>query len=431
MPLIGITHSLTGQPLVRLAKTLKVGIGYPKGRAIHVYLDRSGQWTIELGTGKECVRKKFGTRRDAQMAYADLYKTAPERKYPGKFGYFTFQRVSIDGTFTPDWDAIELHGPLPTEAGIVFLDNQPLRQQMEWWTAAELKCSGDGRNAMRRLSEAKTKEEQRLAADASGRGEQFFPITNGCFAYGCPYSRGEKPICKPHSRLQFQLVNAPALGSTCTFDSTGFRSATQLFSSLQQIQTITGRGNPDEGVVAGIPLTLKLLPYKTSHNGQPSTQFGVTLHLKAGDAMELVRKAITAGDEFRQVAASARLQLEAGDIEQAAAEQMLSEAAEAVAMESEFYPSEPEPGEEPSEEGFEFEEEPARQAAAEQPSPLKSVRRKSENAAPAPAPAPMNTANDGPTLSEDWLDERAAPVAAPNPDWPIEEELANKKGGKR
>lgn len=426
MPLIGITHSLTGQPLVRLAKTLKVGIGYPKGKAIHVYLDRSGQWTIELGTGKDRTLKKFGTRRDLQMAYAELSKTAPERRFPGKFGYFTFQRVSIDGTFTPDWDAIELHGPLPTEVGIVFLDNAPLRQQMEWWTAAELKCSGDGRNAMRRLSEAKTKEEQRAAAEASGRGEQFFQINNGCFAYGCPISRGEKPFCKPHSRLQFQLVNAPALGSTCTFDSTGFRSATQLFSSLQQIQTITGRGNPEDGVVAGIPLTLKLLPYKTSHNGQPSTQFGVTLYLKAGDVMELVRKAINAGDEFRQIAASARLQLGAGDIEQAAAEQMLSEAAEAVAMESEFYPAEV--GDEQPVDDFEFADEPQQAAtpAAAAPQSLKdSVRRKSATAQP---PAVV--------LSDDWLDERASPETetaqepAPNPDWPIEEELA-KKGGRK
>jgi len=347
MPLYGITHDLNGKSFSRLARTLKVGIGYPKGQALHVYIDKQGKWCIESGVGKERKVARYDSKVSAMGSYADLKKSAPERKYPGKLGYFTFQRVGPDGGFTPDWDAIEIHGPMPTEVGIVFLDNDPLRQQMEWWTAAECKCSGDGRSAIRRLSEAKGKLEQSLASEAKARGEQFFPIVNGCFAYGCPLAKGEKPVCKPHTRLQFQLQNAPAFGSTCTYDSTGFRSAIQLHSSMQQILTVTGRGNPAEGVIAGIPLLLKVLPYKTSHGGQPSTQFGVTLHMRAADAIELVRTAITKGQEFKALAASARLQIapaamqiEAGSEQPEIEGEVLTEAAEAAAMEAEFYPQE-------------------------------------------------------------------------------------------
>ena len=79
------------------------------------------------------------------------------------------------------------------------------------------------------------------------------------------------------------LVNRTldAFGGTAVFDTTGWRSGSNLFSCMEQIRTITGRGNPEEGVVAGIPLRLVLRPYRTSHNGQPSTQYGVSLQLRA------------------------------------------------------------------------------------------------------------------------------------------------------
>ncbi len=407
MPLYGVTHTPAGKPIVRLAKTLKVGIGYPKGKAIHVYIDARGKWCVETGDHKD-TRKvaRFDDRAKAQDFYREAWPKTADRRYPAKFGYFTFQRISIDGSFSPDWDAIELHGPLPTEVPIVFLDNAPLHQQFEWWTAAELKCSGDGRTAMRRCSAAKTKEEKAAAEEAAARGENVFPILDACFTQGCVYAKGEKPLCKPHTRLSFQLANAPALGSTCHFDSTGFRSASQLFSSLEQIRAITGRGNPEEGPVAGIPLLLKLLPYKTSHQGKPSTQFGVTLHLRAKDAMDLMRGTLQRADEFRQLQV-APLMLSAAQ-EEAPEEalsdavdadvihgEVLPESAEAAAMEAEFYPE----GENPDD--FEIVEEPAE---AEMP----QIRRKSaaaaESAAPVSEPADPapEAAHDGPV--DDWGD---------------------------
>lgn len=405
MALYGITHTMAGAPIVRLAKTLKVGIGYPKGRAIHVYIDAAGKWCVELGATKETrTVERLGSKQEAQAFYKQRLKTAPDRKFPAKFGYFTFSRVGIDGSFTPDFDAIEIHGPLPTEVPIVFLDNDPLRQQMEWWTAAELKCSGDGRNALRRCTSAQSPDEKRLADAAKVAGEQFFELQEKCFAQGCPLAKGEKPVCKPHTRLSFQLANAPALGTTCTFDSTGFRSASQLFSSLLQIRQITGRGNPEGGPVAGVPLRLKLLPYKTSHNGTPSTQFGVTLHLSATDALDLMRGTLQRADEFHQLSV-APLMIEGvaedvveGEVlpesypstAQEEEGEPLSEQAEATAMSGEFYPE----GER-AEGEFEIQDEPDEPEF--EPEPTATIRRKSEQVAAPAAPAAQ-------PMLDDWGD---------------------------
>jgi len=360
--LYGVTHSPDGTPLTREVRILKVGIGYPKGPAVHVYIDRAQKWVVEVGVGKDAKRLRFDSRPEAEKAYNEQRRKAPLRGHPGKFPYFTFHRIGIDGSYYPDWEAIERHGPVPTEIGIVFLTDQPLELAYQWWTVAELKCEGDGINARRRITAAQNEEERRLAAEAEAAGEQFFPLVGKCYTKGCPLARGEKRVCKPHSRLSFQLAYAPMLGGTCTFDSTGFRSAADLASSIHRIRTVTGRGNAEQGTVAGIPLLLTLRPYRASHQGKPTTQYAVSLQLRASDAVELYRKAIEAGEEFRRVAL-------ASAPERAA---QLPEAQEAARMEAEFYPENEEP-----EEDTDWQAEPDSNEIA-------MPRRKSETATEAP-----------------------------------------------
>ena len=221
---------------------------------------------------------------------------------------------------------------------MIFLDNWPLEQSMQTWTATELKCEGNGIDARRRVDWAKSPEEQKLADKAKAAGEKYFDIINGCYSRGCPFAAGDRPLCKPHSRLNLQLAYNPMLGGTAVFDTTGWRSGGNLFSCLEQIRTITGRGNPDDGVVAGIPLKMVLRPYRTSHNGQAATQYGVSLQLRAEDAASLMRKAIGQADQFRMIVGAPKL-IEART-EETAEETVehLSEQAEAKSMEAEFYP---------------------------------------------------------------------------------------------
>jgi hypothetical protein len=76
-----------------------------------------------------------------------------------------------------------------------------------------------------------------------------------------------------------------------------------------------------------------LRPYRTSHNGQPSTQYGISIQLRASDAQSLVRNVIAKADEFRMLTGAPML-LEAAD----ELGEVIPETIEAKAMEAEFYP---------------------------------------------------------------------------------------------
>ncbi|MGH9640451.1 MAG: hypothetical protein ACRD3Y_10345, partial [Bryobacteraceae bacterium] len=277
--LYGILHQLDGKPIERQVRVLKVGIGVPVGPDVHVWIDGQGQWSVETGAhpnGKRQLQiQRFGAREQAELYYRQQRKSAPERKAPRKIPYFTFLRMEGHGQFVHDFDAIEQHGATPAEIDVMFLTESNFDASFQAWSSSKLLCEGDGRHARRHVEWPQTNGEKRLAQAARETGDRFFSLTDACFACGCPFARGEKPPCKPHGRLYFQLVHAPRIGGACQFDTTGYRSIAQLSSSLQQIRSLTGRGNPEAGSVAGIPLKLVLRPYRAQHQGQTSVQYGV------------------------------------------------------------------------------------------------------------------------------------------------------------
>lgn len=303
--LYGVLHQLNGESIERHFRVLKVGIGVPIGPDVHVWIDAQRQWCIEVGVyanGKRQSQiKRFANRSEAQTFYDQQRKTQPERKAPRKIPFFTFLRMDGRGQFVHDFDAIEQHGPSPAEIDVVFLTEQNFDASFQMWSASKLLCEGDGRNARRRIEMGTAGEEKRLADGARSRGESFFPILDGCFARGCSFPRGDKPACKPHGRLYFQLVHSPRIGGACQFDTTGYRSIAQLSSSLEQIRSITGRGRAELGTVAGIPLKLVLRPYRAQHQGQSSIQYGVSLEFRAASVVEMARLLDRHTREFRQV----------------------------------------------------------------------------------------------------------------------------------
>jgi hypothetical protein len=303
-PMYGVTHRPDGEPIVIEPRATKVGIGLPRGKAIHVYIDPSGQWCVQVG--KEIT--PFKTRQEAVAFYRRAKADAPVRQYPTRVNYFLFNRVARDGSFEPDWAAIEAHGRVPTEISIVFTSDDPLQAGYQYWTASELKCEGDGVNASRAVSMASTPAEKGLAAGAIKKGERTFAIEAGCWLKGCPFSKTtvregkEYPApCRARGRLLFQLLAAPRLGGTAYFDTTGLRSISQLFSCLQIFRTLTGQGDPTKGFVAGIPLQLVLRPYRTMHNGQGSIQYGVSLEFRAESVFDLKKRLIEAGVQFHRL----------------------------------------------------------------------------------------------------------------------------------
>jgi hypothetical protein len=337
--LYGLLHETSGLPRNHQVKILRVAIGAPKGPDVHAFIDSEGKWTIERGyyEGKKRTPKKatFATRADAEAAYREARKSGDVSPYPRKFAYFTFLKMRSDGQYSADFAAIEQHGSYPTEVDVVFLANEPMEAEYQWWTAAELKCHGDGLNAERRLDLAASDAEKKLVEIATAEGSRFFAIERGCFAAGCKHAKGEKPVCKPHTRLYFQLLNSPRIGGSCTFETTGFRSTSQLFSCIRQIKSITGRGDPERGTIAGIPLKLVLRPYRTSHNGQPSIQYGVSLEARDENVFALLRKINASADEFQE---AARLQAPLKQISGAPPVESEPDVdADAPAMAAEFY----------------------------------------------------------------------------------------------
>lgn len=295
--LYGVTHDLSGRPIVREPRTLKVGIGLPKGKALHVWIDKTGKWCVQVGE----KRAEFAMKEEARAYYLQNRRTAPERKYPQKRPYFVFTRISADGLFEPDWEAIEANGPVPTRIDIIFMDDEPFSCSYQMWSASALQCDGDGINAMRLNALAKTPEERDLAAEAQRGGEKMFPVINGCRMHGCPYANGDKPMCKPHGRLLFQLPKAPRLGGSAYYDTTGYRSTSQIFSNLLKYRAVSGDGDSERGFVAGVPFKLVVQPYTTSHNGQMATQFGVHIELEEENVFALKQKLIENGQKFRSI----------------------------------------------------------------------------------------------------------------------------------
>jgi hypothetical protein len=300
--LFGVTHDRQGNAVLRVPRAVKIGIGVPAGKDVEVYMDFNRTWVIRAGE----KANRYANRADAQAMWAKALEVAGNRSHPKKLDYFTFTKPgAVD--YDPDWDAIEQHGPRPTEIDIVFVDNDPAHFAFEWWATTELKCHGDGINAMRSFSLARTDEEKKLVAEAKAAGMDKFPIIGRCFSSdgGCEYAKKQ---CKPVGQLNFQLVSTPRLGSTAYFHTTSFRSVVNLASNLEQFRMMTGGGNAEHGFVAGIPLKLVLRRHKVQiedRQGKKSSShaFNVALEFRAESAVLLRQKMLETGLEYQRLSA--------------------------------------------------------------------------------------------------------------------------------
>lgn len=378
--LYGITHSPTGEAIVRVPRVVKVQIGNAKGPDIQVAIGKTGNWLVWCNTtdkankgphriyegpDKEAAKWWYdraltkGTMKPpagAKDSAGNELKEVPipggrvlDRRYPSKLAYFTFGKMTASGTYEPDWDSIEAHGSYPTELDVVFTDDEGFQAAYQMWTASELKCSGDGLSASRVVS-LHTNEEERAAAEkASKEGKRTYTVAK-CKLGGCPYAiaKDEKTPapCKPHGRLQFQLIKNIRLGGVAQFDTTSIRSVSQLFSCVHQFMSFTGNGDPDRGFLAGIPLKLVLRPFKVAPAGQPTgTAYSVSLEFRAESVQALKSRIIAAGTEFRQVMlATPKDAAPAPQHKLIASSSKIEEASptEAAAMVGEFYDVEPE-----------------------------------------------------------------------------------------
>jgi hypothetical protein len=306
--IFGITYDKnTRLPMVRTPRVLKVGIGIPKGKAVHIFM-HNGDWIIRFGVWEKSGDKnklvmktvyrgnskvKMGDsevilsnkRADVEAWYAAHKQDAAVSNRPQKIPHFTFTRRTIvedEGgkpveVFEPDFEAIEAHGDSPRRIPIMLMADNPLSQELAFWSAIELKCHGDGLLAERVVSMGSAKDENWKAAKDAG--DKMF-VYSPC-GTSCPYLGKE---CKPHSVLNMQLAYALRIGATAYFTTTGMVSAGQLFSSLTDIaEAVHNKGIS----LRGIPMDLVLSSFRANHEGKPSVQPCVFLDLRASSRREL------------------------------------------------------------------------------------------------------------------------------------------------
>lgn len=288
--LYGVTaDAVTGEPITRVPRSVKISIGKPAGAALHVFI-KNKKWNIEKGVGQDVTCEQFDIDQpnsDAQIKlvekrYYELAKDAPKRNRPEKLNYFTFLRAAGDGTLVPDFETIRTHGPVPREIPIVFSSSAPLHQAFEYWQKSGLVCRGDGRDAMRSVDfPFGTPTEAQL--EAKNAGKRTFPIYGGCWTGGCVYATPEIKNgkeyrrCAVHSKLSMQLAKSIRLGADAQYESTGFRTTSFLFSSLHDLMSFTG------GEIRGLPLLLVMSPFVTKHqrpDGSVQTGKAYAVHVE-------------------------------------------------------------------------------------------------------------------------------------------------------
>lgn len=340
--MFGLTHDMAGKTVMRVPRSTKIGIGLPGGKDVELYIDYNGEWVANTPgmkrDGKDVPFVRYPDRATMQSKWPTILKYAATRKHPKKIDYFTFTKPgSLE--YDPDWDMIEAHGARPTAIGVMFTDNEPYSGGYQWWSASELKCYGDGINAMRVLSLAEPAERE-LAAEAAEHLMEYFPIIEGCASCGCPYL--DNP-CKPVTALKFQLVASPRLGSSAYFHSTSKVTAQNVAAFLDLIRRQTG------GYIEGIPFQMVLRSHRvtvqTDKGKRASTAWNVGLEFRADRAVEMKHKMLAAAESWRNAAPSAPAlaapevidQPDEADVESTADVVELAPAAIA----QEFYPNQP------------------------------------------------------------------------------------------
>jgi len=299
--LYGVTYDQeTKAAIVRAPRVLKVGIGIPKGRAIHVFM-HNGDWIIRFGVWDNSGQKPklvmktvyrgnqtglSNKQADVEAWYRAHKNEAVVSNRPQKIPHFTFTQRNIvedEGgkpveVFEPDFDAIFAHGDSPKRIPVILTSEAPLRQADEFWSTTELKCHGDGLLAERVLSMGSAKDQYWQQSKDSGL--KMFPY-QPCRLGGCPHAGKE---CKFMSSLEMQLAFSLRLGATAYFTSTGEVTAKRLFSSLTSIRALLDKMGYS---LVGVPMYLTLSSFRANHEGKASAQPAVSLELTAAGSKAL------------------------------------------------------------------------------------------------------------------------------------------------
>lgn len=250
--IFGVTHTDEGEPIKRATIGYKLSIGLPPTEGKN-YPQRLDHFIVTVKTSA-----KGGWEEDvAFTSYLKSIYCKDDPKQPFR------------------------------ELDVVLLSEDPeevFRSEYAWRTQTQLKCHGDGRDAVRRLSEMHPDDQRELAA--RGQKPSDWIEISGC-GKGCPQL--EDRLCKPSGDLYFMFPERPVLGSVALLHTSGWESVRRISASLHEIKQMVEEHG---GSLKGLRLKLVARPYKTSYmdkeQRKSSMQLGFNLEFRQSDHRKLL-----------------------------------------------------------------------------------------------------------------------------------------------
>lgn len=199
----------------------------------------------------------------------------PGFRAPEKLDHFVVTTLQRDarGDLQRDEEVHKVIGETPTEIEVMLLYNDPdlvFHTELAYWEGRRCVCRGDGEKASRFVA-------------APGAKEGGVWTDRAC---SCELLTQRK--CKPHGRLSCALRGATYAGGVHVFRTTSWNTCKFLSESIRFLAATMG------GKIAGVPLTLKLMPIDTNTpDGKPTKIYAVGLFFK-GDPVRMIEAAIDA-----------------------------------------------------------------------------------------------------------------------------------------
>lgn len=263
----------------------------------------------------------FATIKGLQPSFPELGRVkigmlGPERtsqggkkfRLPEKLDHFrvTHRVRDTDGQFALDEEVHRLVGERPTELSVTLLYDDPTLNcpsKLVCYVGSKRWCHGNGERALR----------------LDGQGiyrEQTCPCPLLMSPEQAEQNKGKGPNellkCKPNGSLGMQLPYKKSSVGIYRFRTTSVESIQSLLTVQSAILMRTG------GVLAGIPLRLRLYPATDNTPGGASKSWKVTLDLPPGgwdevdeSAREIVRARATSRLSMKAIEAQTRRQMKA------------------------------------------------------------------------------------------------------------------------
>jgi predicted nucleic acid-binding Zn finger protein len=250
-----------------------------------------------------------------KIGYLGEKRTKSGKRLPEKLDHFEIGTLLKDdeGGVVMDKEMTGAIGEDKTELDISLCYDEPALNFPTFYAAftqSKLACLGNGRKAWQRQEDG-------------GRKEIV------CDRRQCSLAKDKR--CKPYGRLSVILTTANRIGGTYVFRTTSWNSLRNILSSMSFIRNQTG------GILAGIPLKLKLRAATAAPNGLGHKVKIYVVNMEYAGTMEQLKQDATTEIKRRKILGLNMNELE--QVQKGAIKEHVHEEAEAEAEElsGEFY----------------------------------------------------------------------------------------------